>query len=274
MIAKIHDSRICALGEGPLWHPELKKLFWFDILGCTLLCDDGRTWHFDEHVSAAGWIDINALLIASETGLFRYNIETKQLEMITPLEAELAHTRSNDGRADPWGGFWIGTMGKNAEDGAGAIYRYYQGKLTKLFAGLTITNSICFSPDGTFAYYTDTTKAVIMRTPLDSQGFPKNDGDIFIDLAREGVNPDGSVIASDGTLLNAQWGAARVARYGRDGNFIAAYGFPASQITCPAFAGARLFATSAAQGVDELHAGKTFAIETTLTGQREHQVIL
>ncbi|MFN3605708.1 MAG: SMP-30/gluconolactonase/LRE family protein, partial [Cypionkella sp.] len=32
----IYDDRPCALGEGPLWHPLRKQLFWFDILACKL----------------------------------------------------------------------------------------------------------------------------------------------------------------------------------------------------------------------------------------------
>lgn len=274
----IHDNRICALGEGPLWHPTLGKLFWFDILGKRMLCDDGQDWQFDEHVSAAGWIDDAHLLIASETKLFRFNLKTGVSTDVVQLEADNPQTRSNDGRADPWGGFWIGTMGKNAEAGAGAIYRMFEGKLHKLFGEITISNSICFSPDRKYAYATDTPSKVILRIPLDGHGFPKGDIDPFIDLNDEGLMPDGSVIAADGTILNAQWGAARVARYGIDGAFIEAFDLPTDQITCPAFGGddiTTLFVTSAADGItNQADAGKTFAIATDITGQKEHQIKL
>ncbi|MEP6333662.1 MAG: SMP-30/gluconolactonase/LRE family protein, partial [Anderseniella sp.] len=123
---EVFDSTPCTLGEGPLWHPERGQLFWFDIIGKTLFCREGQTlhqWRFDENVSAAGWVDRDTLLIASETGLFRFDIETGRQCLVQTLEADNAATRSNDGRADPWGGFWIGTMGKNAEPKAGAIYR-------------------------------------------------------------------------------------------------------------------------------------------------------
>lgn len=270
----IHDPRVCALGEGPLWHPGLRKLFWFDILGMKMLCDDGREWVFREHVSAAGWIDDDHLLIASETRLFRFNLTSSKSELIAPLEHDNDVTRSNDGRADPWGGFWIGTMGKNAEPNAGAIYRMYDGKVRKMFGDITISNSICFSPDRRYAYATDTPSKIILRIPLDDHGFPHGDIDPFIDLSAEGLNPDGSVIAADGTLLNAQWGASRVARYDTNGVFIEAFDLPASQTTCPAFNGKTLYVTSAAHGLDETDGGKTFAIETHITGQQEHQIKL
>ena len=92
-------------------------------------------WQFDEHVSAAGWIDHDRLLIASETRLFSFNLATQAQQTVVALEAKDPRTRSNDGRADPWGGFWIGTMGKQAEAGLGGIYRYYQGTLRPLYSG-------------------------------------------------------------------------------------------------------------------------------------------
>ena len=68
----LFDPRICTLGEGALWHPERGQAFWFDILGKRLLSrHQGRelSWQFDEPVSAAGWIDRDRLLVATETGL-------------------------------------------------------------------------------------------------------------------------------------------------------------------------------------------------------------
>ncbi|HSF92689.1 MAG TPA: SMP-30/gluconolactonase/LRE family protein, partial [Paracoccaceae bacterium] len=136
MTAQVFDPRLCTLGEGPLWHPERNQLFWFDILGKRLLSRDETgplTWQFDEHVSAAGWVDRDTLLIASETALFRFTLSSGVREDIVALEADNPQTRSNDGRADPWGGFWIGTMGNSAQPDAGAIYRFYKGGVTKLF---------------------------------------------------------------------------------------------------------------------------------------------
>ena len=158
----IFDQTQCQLGEGPLWHPTRKQLFWFDILG-KRLHTKGRHWQFDNHVSAAGWIDQDSLLIATDNALRHFDIATGKHRAVCPLEADNPVTRSNDGRADPQGGFWIGTMGINAEEGAGAIYRYYKGELRQLFAPISISNAICFAPDGKAAYFTDTPTQKIMR---------------------------------------------------------------------------------------------------------------
>jgi len=258
-----------------------KQLFWFDILGKRVLTQKNgqpAQWQFDEHVSAAGWIDENNLLIGSETALFRFDVESGERSHVIALDTDNNATRSNDGRVDAWGGFWIGTMGKQTEKGAGAIYRYYQGELRKLYAPISVSNSICFAPDRGPAYYTDTFTGQIMRQPLNARtGWPDGNPEVFVDLVAERLNPDGSVVDASGCLWNAQWGAGRVARYGPDGTFLSSVDIPAKQATCPAFGGPdlkTLYITSAADGMAGPEDGKTFVIEQEVTGQPEHQVVL
>jgi sugar lactone lactonase YvrE len=280
MSAAVFDHRPCVLGEGPLWHPLRDQLFWFDIISKRLLSvKDGmpKSWSFGEHVSAAGWTGRDSLLIASETALFHFDLNSHEIDSLVELEADDAATRSNDGRADPWGGFWIGTMGKAAQPRLGAIYRWHRGNLVKLFDKITISNAICFSPDRRHAYFTDTPTRRIMRQTLDSGGWPKGDPDLFIDLSREGLNPDGAVVDAEGHLWNAQWGASRVARYDTRGTFVEAVAFPAIQTSCPAFGGPtldQLYVTSASEGLSPKAAsdGQTFVQPPGVRGQPEHKV--
>ncbi|WP_136684074.1 SMP-30/gluconolactonase/LRE family protein [Falsirhodobacter xinxiangensis] len=258
----IFDDTLCELGEGPFWHPERQQLFWFDILNHRLHTK-GRHWQFDECVSAAGWIDRDQLLIASETGLWIFDLEKDEQSLLTVLEADRPETRSNDGRADPWGGFWIGTMGKKAEPGLGAVWRWHEGQLRKLHPGLTIPNAICFH--GTRAYFADTARGIVFKQELDAEtGWPSAKKEVFLDLKADGLNPDGAVTDAEGRFWNAQWGAGRVACYAPDGTFLLAESFPASQTSCPAFGGEgmdTLFVTSAREGMGapEAEAGMTFA---------------
>tara|TARA_B100000767_G_scaffold220416_1_gene208715 strand:+ start:1527 stop:2399 length:873 start_codon:yes stop_codon:yes gene_type:complete len=280
----VFDLRVCHLGEGPLWHPVQERWYWFDILQNQLLAKDTRgsySWEFDEMVSAAGWIDKNNLLIASETGLYTFNTRSQNdtRHLIVELESNNQQTRSNDGRADPWGGFWIGTMGKHAEPGLGSIYRYYQGQMRQLVTGIAISNAICFAPNKTCAYYTDTPSQQIMRQPLDRQGWPKGQAELFIDLRAQNLNPDGAVIDRYGNLWNAQWGASQVACYNPAGELIKRVTFPAQQISCPAFGGLNmdlLLVTSAAVDADkkDTSAGMTFTIGLDAFGLQEYCVEL
>ncbi|HBZ45265.1 MAG TPA: gluconolactonase [Maritimibacter sp.] len=279
---EVFDNRLCELGEGPLWHPVREQFFWFDIMGKRLLSRVGArllSWSFDEHVSAAGWIDRETLLIATETALRRFDIESGAHEPVTRLEADDPVTRSNDGRADPMGGFWIGTMGKAAEPGAGAIYRFYQGALEPLFPEITIPNSICFSPDGRRAYFADTPSRCIRVQTLDSEGWPEGAPEVFVDLSDEGLNPDGSVVDAEGGLWNAQWGAGRVARYLPDGRFDRAVALGGRHASCPAFGGPdlrRMIVTTAREGMRDPDAaqGVVYEVDPGVCGQAEHRVVV
>ncbi|SMP26525.1 SMP-30/gluconolactonase/LRE family protein [Shimia sagamensis] len=283
----IFDDRPCALGEGPLWHPERKQLFWFDIVGKRMMSQaDGEPleWQFDEHVSAAGWVDQDTLILASETGLWKFYLDTEEQEYLCSLEADNPVTRSNDGRADPWGGFWIGTMGKNAERKAGAIYRYFDGALRKLVSNVTISNAICFDKERGRAYYTDTLTKLVMRQGLDAEtGWPIGKAEVYLGLNEDGLNPDGAVVDAEGNVWIAQWGAARVAAYDPEGNFLKSVAVGGQHSSCPAFGGddlTTLFVTSAREGIDEKTLAETpqngmvFAIDNAAQGVAEPRVIL
>ncbi|MCP8686374.1 SMP-30/gluconolactonase/LRE family protein [Marinobacterium sedimentorum] len=283
---QVYDNTVCGLGEGLLWHPLRGQLFWFDITGRTLYCRDGielQQWHFDECVSAAGWVDRDTLLIASETALLRFDLVSGARTPLVALDADNGLTRSNDGRADPFGGFWIGTMGKQGERGAGAIYRYYRGELRLLVDNVSITNAICFAPDKSCAYYADTAEQIVWRQPLEPlHGWPVGERQLLLDLRGEDLNPDGAVCDAAGNLWIAQWGAARVAQYSPAGEFLQAVAAPTQHVTCPAFAGPglnRLYVTSATQGLSAAQivaepAGQTLFIDTDTRGLAEYPVIL
>lgn len=279
-MVRVFDDTNCELGEGPLWHPLRNELFWFDILGMRLHAKgngETSTWQFDEHVSAAGWVDENTLLIASETSLSSFNITTGESTFIQALEADDPVTRSNDGRADPYGGFWIGTMGKSAEPEAGAIYRYYKGELRKLFPKISISNAISFSPDKSTAYFTDTPKAIIWKVVLDADGWPAAKREQLVDLSDSGMNPDGAVCDTKGFLWNAQWGSNRAVRFAQDGSVDREVTFPAKQTTCPAFGGPdmrTMFMTSAAINLSGDDEGRTYAVNVDVPDMPEPQVIL
>jgi sugar lactone lactonase YvrE len=284
---KVFDDNACALGEGPLWHPGRQALVWFDILGKRMRMRDdagSRVWDFDAHFSAAGWVDDATLLLASETALWRFDIDTGNKTRCIDLEADNPGTRSNDGRADPWGGFWIGTMGKQAEPAAGAIYRFYRGALRPLFRDITVSNAICFAPDRSCAYFTDTVTQKIMRQPLQADtGWPEGPPVVFADLTGTRLFPDGTVTDAAGNLWVAMWGAACVICFDPAGAEVQRIEVPARQTTCPAFGGPDLrdlYVTSASDGLDAdamqkrpLN-GQTFLLGDVAQGLAEPRVIL
>lgn len=287
MTTQVYDDRVSTLGEGAFWHPVRKQFFWFDIVGGKLHTRDAhgrKSWDLGEYGSAAGWLDENHLLIATETGLWRFGIETGARERIVTLEEGKSDIRSNDGRADPWGGFWIGTMSKTHAKGAGAFYRFYKGELRKLFGAMTIPNATCFAPDRSRAIFTDTDTRQVMQVALDpATGWPSGEPTVYIDFNADELNPDGAVIDADGRLWVAQWGASRVAAYDGAGKLVKAVSVPVPQVTCPAFGGAdlsALYITTARENMDIKtiaqfsESGMVFRAEGVGRGMAESQVIL
>lgn len=281
MTATLFDPRICELGEGAFWHPGRGQAFWFDIHGRRLMSrHDGQAleWRFDEKASAMGWIDRDRVLIASETALIRLDLSDGSRELVTPLEADRPDTRSNDGRADPMGGFWIGTMGHDGGGAAGAIYRWYRGELRKLRDGVSIPNAICFAPGGRLAYFADTARQTVWSQELDDQGWPATDATVFLDLTGTGEYPDGAVTDAQGRFWNARWGSGAVVCHAPDGHVLHRLHLPPAQATCPAFIGPdldRLMVTSAAENLHGPQDGTTWLLEPKgARGLPEPRVIL
>lgn len=285
-MAKVFDETRCTLGEGALWHPKRQELIWFDILGKKMFrkgTAETIVTELDEVCSAAFWVDEARVVVATQTALVLRNLDTGEVAKLVDLEAENTVTRSNDGRADPWGGLWIGTMGFGAEHKAGAFYRYYKGELRQLFPDVTIPNSTCFAPDKSRAYFSDTARGKLFSVTLDADGWPNAKPDVFVDFAPMGLNPDGAVTDAEGNLWIAFWGAARVGVYSPQGQEIASHPMDAAQVTCPAFGGAdltTLFCTSASEGLSEAEAsqfagtGQVFVQEHAGQGREEYAVQL
>ncbi len=271
----------CQLGEGPLWSDG--RLYWCDINlmrlhACAVDGSQAKFVQFDERISALGRLPEGRLLIASEKALFSYDPATGSRQHVADLEADNPATRSNDGRADRQGGFWIGTMGLTGRPGDGAFYRFFEGEIRLLIPNADIPNAQCFAPDGKAAYLADTPSGKIMRWHLDAQGWPIGSPEVHLDFTAEGLRPDGAIIDSAGGLWCAFYGAGAVARFDPDGSKTDHVEIPAAQTTCPAFGGDDLrtiFVTTARQNLSDQAlkkqplAGDIFAFRCEIPGLLE-----
>lgn len=273
------DSR-CELGEGPFWHPLLERLFWFDILNQTML-SAGTDGHivdritFKDTVSAGAVIDRGSLAVAQSGALLRYDFATDSTSVIVEIEGDVPTNRTNDSRVDRTGGFWIGTMGRKAEAGVGGVYQYRAGQTTKVIDNIRIPNSICFSPDGRTAYFTDSGKTIVKCATDPATGLPVGPWEDFFTMEGPG-GADGSVVDSEGYLWNARWGGGKVIRISPDGKLDKVVEVPGiTQVSCPAFGGKdlkTLYITTAREHMTpeqierEPHAGSVFAVALDVPG--------
>ncbi len=282
------SSERCELGEGPTYDVATDTAWWFDILAgrlfeARLARGEVRIHQLGRMASALARIDAERQLIVAEDGLYVRSVLDGRLTLYLPLEADNSSTRSNDARVHPSGTFWIGTMGRKAEQGAGSIYALHRGEITKLFPNVTIPNAICFAPDGTLGYFADTRQNVLYRVPLDPlTGLPRGAPEVL--LRHHGAGGlDGAVVDADGVIWNACWGAGCINVYSPDGKHLRALSVPPRQSSCPAFVGqdlSRLLVTSAWQGMDEAaraadpEHGRTFVLEAAARGRPEPDVKL
>lgn len=266
----------CTLGEGPTYDHRTDTVWWFDIVGAKLvekpLSANRVTFHeLPVMASVLARIDDARQLVAAEDGLYVREVASGRLTLHKPLEAENRATRSNDGRVHPGGALWVGTMGKAQEKGAGAIYWYRENEVRLLYPDITIPNSICFSPGGATAYFTDTGTNRILRVDCDpASGLPVGEPKVFVDTREREGWPDGSICDADGIVWNARWGAGSLDTYSPDGKHLRSVAIPAKRSSCPTFAGAafdRIAVTTAWQGLDaagretDPKAGFTFMVD-------------
>ncbi len=285
----ILSETVSRLGEGPSYERETGTLWWFDILGKTLHERDllsGQERHHQLPVMASviARIDDDRQMIATEEGLFVRNRNDGSLLAYCELEPGKPSNRSNDGRMHQSGSLWIGTMSKEDEDRAGAIYHVAGRQVTKLFGDISIPNSICFSPDGSIGYFVDTRVNRLMRVSVDpATGLPNGPAEPILDTSDQPGGMDGSVCDSKGNIWNARWGVGRVDCYAPDGKSLKSFALPALQTSCPVFYGQdqnRLAVTSAWEGMGpdarnrDRFAGKVFSIAVAASGLPEPSFIL
>jgi sugar lactone lactonase YvrE len=286
---RILSDRHCHLGEGCTYDPATDTAWWFDILERTLFQVDLASGAVTAHAlpliaSVVAFIDDQRQLLATENGLYVRDIADGRLTLHVALEADNTATRSNDGRVHPCGALWIGTMGRKAENGAGAIYHFGGGELRRLYSGISIPNAICFSPDGVTAYFTDTSEAILYRVAIDPvNGLPTGDPAPLFDH-RGGVGGlDGAVVDAEGLIWNARWGGSCIDAYSPEGNRVRTIRVPARQPSCPVFIGRsfdRLLVTTAWQGMDaqaraaDPYHGQTFILDVGARGRPEPRVRL
>lgn len=250
-----------SIGEGSIWHPERQTLFWVDIVGKTLYeyhpeTKDCTSYKFDRMVSTVVPETDTTVIISLQDEIVRVNLHNGQTTSIAPIPDNNGTIRCNDGKCDPAGRLWIGTMALNVQKGAGTLYCVTPDAAvaTKL-SDVTISNGIVWSADKKFMYYNDTPTGQIARYRYDA-----SNGEIIFDgiavRIPEGTGgPDGMTIDSNDNLWVAQWGGSGVYCYNpRTGKLLAKVEVPAPQVASCAFGGENLdtlYITTARAGMSD-----------------------
>ncbi|MBI3503594.1 MAG: SMP-30/gluconolactonase/LRE family protein [Proteobacteria bacterium] len=242
-VVAVHHANAMT-GETPFWEESTGTLWWIDIQAQRLLGhlpSSGRT-HDIALPAMPGFVTgrrQGGLLLGLEDGIYPYDRAGGLGPRIAAVEADDPRTRVNDGRADPVGRLWFGTMEKTGSgEPIGALYRMdLDGRVAKIRGEVRVPNGIEFSPDGTRFYFTDSRTRTIEAMDFDAATGTPGKPSVFARYP-EGVTPDGSCIDSEGCLWVALIGAGRIERLRPDGSLDATVELPVSRPTMPLLGGA------------------------------------
>jgi len=244
------------LGEGPIWDPAAKRLYWFDIKQAQLHwgepdSGDQGFWPLPCRASAAAVRSKGGLLLATEQGLADFDPETGAFALRWEWKPEPGF-RSNDGKIDVAGRFWWGSMDDDHGRRPGELYRYDpDGRCEPVVDGVHIINTVSCSPDGRTYYLADSRKGEIYAFDMDKAGGLSNRR-VFARVDKGA--PDGSAVDAKGYLWNCQWGGSRIVRYAPDGSVDRIVEVPVEQPSSCAFGGpdlTTLYITTACEYLSE-----------------------
>ena len=251
-----------ALGEGPLWHAQTQRLYWVDILGCALHVYDPRAQtdrclQVGQPVGTVVPRRSGGVLLALQHGFASLDLDTEALTLLHDPEAHLPGNRFNDGKCDPAGRFWAGTMGlaDPTPRGLGSLYCLdAQQRVTRRLSGVTCSNGLAWSRDLTTMYYVDSGAQTVDAFDYDHASGEIGNRRAVITLPDDYGLPDGMTLDAEGMLWVAGWGRHRLSRWNpADGALLRTYELPVSKVTACAFGGPHLDAlsiTSARTGLD------------------------
>jgi sugar lactone lactonase YvrE len=252
----------CRLGESPFWHPDEAALYWCDIPGKALhrwvpATAAHTQWDVESEPGCCAPLPGGDLLVAFRDGLFRFSPGTGQRRRLRAPPYDPANERFNDGKADPQGRLWVGTIYEPRTSAAAALYRWQAGRLDRMAGDVTVSNGLAFSPDGRTMYWSDTQAHRIYALDFDGSDGSLSRRRVFVqfaakpasgDLAGYGGRPDGAAVDAEGALWVAMFEGQRLLRLAADGTLLQEWPLPVRCATMPCFGGAdlrTLFVTTA-----------------------------
>jgi len=273
------------LGEGPRWHAAEQRLYWVDINRRELHRFDPATGRdemrpFDAPVGCFAFRARGGLLLAMKDGLALLDDWAGALRPFgAPILADKPDLRFNDGRTDPAGRFWAGTvnMAKRAPDAA--LYRVDpDGTITLVENDMLTCNGAAFNAQGTAFRHADTPSHALRGYAVDPATGTLSERRIVHQFEQGRGRPDGGSFDAAGCYWSALFDGGRVVRLSDAGDILQTVPLPVSRPTMIAFGGADLrtaYVTSARAGLsdadlaDQPHAGAILAFRVEVPGLPE-----
>lgn len=275
-------ARRHVVGESPFWHPHERLLYWIDNEANQLWRSpaDGAAAECWDMPSAPGCIapaQSGGLVIALRDGIYRARQWGGPLTRLADAQHDTATTRFNDGKADPQGRFWAGTIYEPRDKPQAALYcldaRPGQAgapSLVRRLGPATNANGLAFSPDSRTLYWADTSRHLVRAWSFDADSGTASDERVFRQFPAKpagwqpgqpgyGGRPDGAAIDADGNYWCAMFEGERLLQLSPAGEVLRELRLPVRCPTMPCFGGddlRTLYVTTAGKNrpADELQA--------------------
>ena len=290
----------CELGESPFWHPDEQRLYWVDIAGQKIhrshpASGELESWAMPSEPGCIAPARSGGLVIALRDGIYRAHNWGGALSKLVGAAHDPSNSRFNDGKCDPLGRFWAGTIYEPRDARLAALY-CFDGRagraptFERMAGDATVANGLAWSPDGATLYWSDTTAHVIRAWDWDAASNRLQRGRVFKQFpfkpsgwqagmpgaaAAYAGRPDGAAVDSQGNYWVAMYEGRRVLQLSPQGELLAEIATPVQCPTMPCFGGAdlcTLYLTSARHGRPaaelqaEPEAGSVFSLQVDVPG--------
>ncbi|WP_151449026.1 SMP-30/gluconolactonase/LRE family protein [Lacisediminimonas profundi] len=234
------------LGECPLWEPREGALYWIDIEGRAVhrYIEKQRqhtAWSLPSEPGCIARAE-SGLVVAMRTGIATLDTLSGYLRQVTPAPFDGATQRFNDGRCDPMGRLWVGTINEPRDGPKATLFCLEGGQLRDAGLPVTVSNGLAFSPDSRTLYHADTSAHLIKAYDYQLSTGQVGPGRILrqFDTARDenyGGRPDGAAVDSEGAYWIAMYEGGRILRLSPAGAILGEFPLPVRCPTMIAFGG-------------------------------------
>lgn len=271
------------VGESPVWHPQEQRLYWIDIQGKQVHRFDpeskaNKSFLLPEIVTCIALRAQGGLILTLEKSFAFFDPATNHLQRISSVEENIPANRFNDGKCDPQGRFWAGTMdAKEWKRPSGNLYRMdCDQKVSLMQTQVICSNGSGWSPDGRTMYYTESFRYAVFAYDFEAETGAITNRRIFAEIdEKSGGFPDGMTVDAEGYVWSNQVGLGRIVRYDPQGKVERVVQLPVPRATDCTFGGRNLdtlYITSARETMtsDQLKlaplSGSLFAIKMGIRG--------
>lgn len=278
------QAPISLLGEGPHYEKQSNRLIWVDIEGLQihrldLTTNNVTTIIAPQRVGAIVPTDRETYICGMEDGIYELDFDESHFSLVVPLEPERDDHRTNDGKCDPYGRFWIGTYKMGALSYTGNLYSFTAGQLRaeSHLTKIGCSNGMAWTADQSTYYFIDSPTQSVFAFDYDKETSTITNQRTVITIDKNDGMPDGMTIDQNDHLWIAHWGGACITKWNpRTGECLQKISVPVSNVTSLCFAGEKfdtLYVTTAKVGLSDEQrekeplAGSIFKLQVDVTGK-------